>query len=327
MDYSYYLGVDISKNHLDLCLIDHQHILGHWCCQNTPNALRKALRELPLADGARLLICAEHTGKYGYILGLIADELAMDLWMENPAQIKLSSGIQRGKSDPADAEQIACYARRHQDKAVCAPPETPVTQQLRHLSSLRRMLVSDRAKYKAQLSDEQRFIPEQSYKAKCSYLQPLIDQLTEKIIAIEQQLRDLIAGDPASARQMELMQSIPGVGPRLALAVLLASGGFTRITCPRKFSCHAGVAPFHYHSGKNTHSRARVSHRADKQLKSLLHMAALSVVGIPGELQEYYNRKCEEGKTKMSVLNAVRSKLVHRIFAVIKRDEKYRLSY
>ncbi|MEP1938841.1 MAG: IS110 family transposase, partial [Balneola sp.] len=36
-----------------------------------------------------------------------------------------------------------------------------------------------------------------------------------------------------------------------------------------------------------------------------------------------YQRKCEEGKSKMSVINAVRSKLVHRMFAVVMRGEKY----
>ncbi|OAV66287.1 hypothetical protein Barb6XT_02015 [Bacteroidales bacterium Barb6XT] len=39
-----------------------------------------------------------------------------------------------------------------------------------------------------------------------------------------------------------------------------------------------------------------------------------------GELHEYYERKVAEGKNKMSILNAFRVKLVHRMFAVIRNN-------
>jgi hypothetical protein len=65
-----------------------------------------------------------------------------------------------------------------------------------------------------------------------------------------------------------------------------------------------------------------VSHRADKSIKSLLQMADLAVTTRQrsGELKEYYERKVAEGKNKMSVLNAVRAKLVLRMFAVIRNN-------
>jgi hypothetical protein len=39
------------------------------------------------------------------------------LWLENPLQIKLSSGIKREKNDRTDSREIALYACRYQDKA------------------------------------------------------------------------------------------------------------------------------------------------------------------------------------------------------------------
>ncbi|MCL2312923.1 MAG: hypothetical protein FWC41_10650 [Firmicutes bacterium] len=46
-----------------------------------------------------------------------------------------------------------------------------------------------------------------------------------------------------------------------------------------------------------------------------------------GELREYYLRKVAEGKNKMSVLNAIRAKIVLRMFAVIKENRQYEKNY
>ncbi|WPO36742.1 transposase [Flammeovirgaceae bacterium SG7u.111] len=74
-------------------------------------------------------------------------------------------------------------------------------------------------------------------------------------------------------------------------------------------------------------SRNKVSQKANKGLKKIFHMAALSTLRTDGELRKYYDRKVEEGKHKMSVINAIRSKLVHRIFAVINQNRKYEKIY
>ncbi len=55
-------------------------------------------------------------------------------------------------------------------------------------------------------------------------------------------------------------------------------------------------------------------------MKKLLHMAALSIVSGKGEMADYYHRKVEQGKNKMLVLNAVRNKIIHRVFACIRED-------
>ncbi|MDR0729319.1 MAG: transposase [Prevotellaceae bacterium] len=77
-----------------------------------------------------------------------------------------------------------------------------------------------------------------------------------------------------------------------------------------KFCCHAGVAPFWYDSGSSIRSRCRVSHKADKSTKTLLHIVALVVATrVNGELRDYYVRKVAKGKNKILILNAMRTKL------------------
>ena len=70
-----------------------------------------------------------------------------------------------------------------------------------------------------------------------------------------------------------------------------------------------------------------MSHRANKKLKQLYHMAALSVVRSEGVMKEYFERKVAEGKNKMTVINAIRAKLIATIFALIRDNRKYEKIY
>jgi transposase len=98
---------------------------------------------------------------------------------------------------------------------------------------------------------------------------------------------------------------------------------FTGFTDSRKFACYAGIAPFEKQSGTSLKTKARVSHYANKKIKSLLNLSASSAILAVPELKAYNQRRVESGKSKMSTLNIVRNKIVHRIFAVVKRGTPY----
>ena len=86
---------------------------------------------------------------------------------------------------------------------------------------------------------------------------------------------------------------------------------------------YAGIAPFEKQSGTSLNTKSRVSHYANKKMKVLLNLAASSAIQADPELKTYYNRRIENGKSKMSTLNIVRNKIVHRIFAVVKRGTPF----
>ena len=98
-----------------------------------------------------------------------------------------------------------------------------------------------------------------------------------------------------------------------------------RLTDSRKLACYSGVAPFVYESGTSIRGRTGVSKFANNELKKVLHMAAISSVKHNPDLKQYFQRKVLEGKNKMSVINAVRNKLLHRVVAVIKRGTPYKI--
>ena len=66
---------------------------------------------------------------------------------------------------------------------------------------------------------------------------------------------------------------------------------------------------------------------ANKELKRLLHLCALSAIQYNPEIKNYYNRKKDEGKHSMAVLNAVRNKIVLRVAAVVKNQMPFKNNY
>ena len=155
--------------------------------------------------------------------------------------------------------------------------------------------------------------------------QPAIRRMLKKT----SKMADCVEKNELIRHQTELLKSVDGVGERTALYMVVYTSCFSRFQNARQFNCYAGLAPFVYTSGKSIHYRAKVSQRANKQIKALLHMAALCAATHmkSSEYKEYYARRCAEGKHPLCVLNVVRAKLVSRMFAVIQRDEKYRQDY
>jgi len=325
------IGIDVSKEKLDLCVKKKGEIKNETIVKNTSPLIKaylmKVLKEndLTVTD---LLICAEYTGQYTYPLCCACTELTVDLWLENPAQIKYRSGVQREKNDKIDARKIADYAERFQDKAKMFSMLEKSISMLKQLISERDMYIIDRGKYKGQLTDQKRFMDKDDYKKKSKRLMGLIKELTKTIEQIEKDIQAIIDNDKTLSNQQKLLLSVDGVGEQTAVKMIVETNAFQDFNNPRKFCCHAGVAPFSYTSGSSKRSKNKVSNRADKSIKVLLHMAALiAATRMNGELHEYYLRKVEEGKNKMSVLNAVRAKLVYRMFAVIKNGQLYQKNY
>lgn len=144
---------------------------------------------------------------------------------------------------------------------------------------------------------------------------------------IDQQINRLIQNDGRLKELFDWIVSVPGIGSTTATEIIVVTNEMTTITDPKQMACHAGVAPFEYRSGTSIRGKTRVSHQARKRLKALFHLGAMSCIRKESELRTYYQRKVAEGKNKMLVLNAIRNKLIHRVYAVVRRKEKYDKTY
>lgn len=328
MQFETVIGIDISKLSLDLALISSDGEVESFKIENKPLFIKRIFKKLSkTCNLSQTLICAEHTGHYGYPLRKVCLELNLALWLEGGAEIKQRSGVTRYKNDRVDAIRIADYAKRHQDKARVQTVEDATLEAIRSLSGERDLFIKERAKYKAQIKDLKGFMDEQLYKARSKRFKKQEESLSKVIKDIDQQIKALLESNEVLCEQKAILTSVDGIGEQVALHTIIATGAFTKFRSGRKFACHVGVAPFSFESGTSQRSRRKVSYKANIHLKTLFHMAALSAVKMKGEFRDYFERKVAEGKNKMTVINAVRAKLINRIFALIRDNRKHETNY
>lgn len=140
---------------------------------------------------------------------------------------------------------------------------------------------------------------------------------------IEKKLDEIKKEDDHLCDLMLYICSVPGVGCITAFTILIHTNVFKSIKCPRKFACYAGVAPFPRESGMMVR-RARLSRAANKKMKGLLHMCATNAIRYDVEMKSYYERKTKgEGKPKIVVINAIRRKLIDRVFSCFRNERVF----
>ncbi len=153
--------------------------------------------------------------------------------------------------------------------------------------------------------------------------QEIISALDLKIKGVEKHINELLQKDQQVKVTYDLITGIKGIGPLTAAYLIVCTHNFTRFESWRKFACYAGIAPFEHRSGTSIRGRNKVSHMANKQVKMLLFLSANNAVRGDKELKDYYIRRINEGKSKMSTLNIIKNKLVARVFAVAKRQTEF----
>lgn len=325
--FTHFIGVDISKDTLDFQVFHCNQSVLYVQVGNQVSSIKqffKQLRQLKDFEWNHTLFCMEHTGIYNqHLLNQLWQQKA-HVWVESSRQIKQSLGMQRGKTDRIDALRIAQYAYRFRDRIKLWKPQRETIQTLRYLLTMRSRLIRSKNQLTVPLKEAKTFVSRHLVKLEQQCFHHTINSMMQDLKKIDQQIMAVIKGDDQLSHLFTLIKSVDGVGPIVAAHVIVTTNEFKDFTDPRKYACHAGVVPFEHSSGSSIRKKHRVSHIANKTLKTLFHLAAMSAIQIKGELQQYFKRKVEEGKNKMSIVNAIRNKLIARIFAVVKRNQPYR---
>lgn len=315
------VGVDVSKASLDICFKPIGTLLR---IENNLTGYKQWLKELqklyPLQ--AKLLVVLEHTGRYSYKFETFMQSKKIAYCKIAALQIKRSLGVLRGKDDKVDAQRIAEYGWLRRDILVADPIIEKDILELQQLLSLRTKLVRDRSGYLCRLKEMAATESSlNSFEKKVQ--QQLIKVLTASIDEIEKKIKALINTSTALLQTCDLLRSIKGIGLIVACYMISCTANFKRFSNARKFNCYAGLAPFKHESGTSIKSRSRISHLANKGAKTMLNLAACCAIRFDPELRKYYQKRIAEGKRKMSCINIIRSKIVARMFAVVKRQTPF----
>lgn len=317
-----FVGIDVSKDWLDFAsFVPGSGIIYSARCANSASGISKVLKEIRKfckAGTGELLFCLEHTGIYCTQFLEFSAKVDLLVWQESAWKIRTTHGS-RGKSDVMDAARIAEYACRYKDRARLWVPEPAPILRLRDLLAMRERLMKAATMLKVPKSEARATGRKVAVTDMTKLSDPAVKALTRQVKEVEAQIDELVAQTPGYQESMDLVCSIPGVGRMTALSLILFTRNFTLFDDPRKLACYCGVAPFPHSSGTSIRGRTKVSHFAQKDLKRIIHMAAMSAIQRNSEIKAYFIRKVGEGKNKMAVINAVRNKLLHCIMSVVSR--------
>lgn len=322
-DFLYFIGIDVSKQTFDVAIVK-EGTTKSFLFDNTDKGAKAFLRLLKNQRMALndTLICMGHTGIYGRLLITKLLGAEANFCVEMSLRIIRSLGIQRGKNDKIDAIRIAQYAVKNCKEMELYRPLPEILEKIKILIKAREHLVNFRADLNKYPNEAKRFAPELAKLAQ-KQIRKTNKCFNDEIKRIEAELRALILSDEKLNTSIGLVTSVTGIGIMTALYFVVFTNFFTRYQEAKQLACYCGVVPFEHTSGSSIQKRARVHHMANKTMKKHLHMCALSAIRHDPELKIYYQRKADEGKNKMLVLNNVRNKLVLRVCAVIKRQKPY----
>jgi transposase len=326
----FYLGMDVSKLWFDITVmsvVDHQkQPTATERFENNEAGLKLLhnwLKKQQVSFDENSLLVIENTGVYHRLVWEYCSTHGLPLYIGNATHIKYSFGIARGKNDKIDSQRLCTYAFKNADEIKATPVLKAVFLRLKDMMTARSRLLAQQNSIKVYLkelklsnSKETQQIMEEAHKA-------ALEGIKQSLQTVKKQIHQLIGQEAAIQNNYELLLSVPGIGHLTAVYIICCTNNFICSITGKQLASYAGVAPFSNTSGSSIKGRDKVHKMANKELKKLLHMGAISAISHYPEFKDYYERKVKEGKHEQSVINAIRSKIALRAIAVINKQAKY----
>ena len=336
-----FIGIDFSKEKIDVAIIfaeglteTSMRLFNEF--KNSVSGYKQLVKWVEESSNetepSLWLFCGENTGDYSKPLCNFLYGRGFDMWLENAKSIKDASGIRRLKSDRTDANMIAEYAMRNNDKAIVYEPLSESLSQLRELFLYRQMVVRHRCSFQVRRGEKRLNMEKSPVKTMISQSgRHIVTELNKEIEKIDKRIAELIDSDDELAQVFNIVTSIPGIGTQNAVCLMVYTDNFRRFNFDsRKIACYYGIAPFGRDSGTSVHTDPHVHYMANRQIKAMLSQAALSAARFNPVIASYYSRLIAKGKKRQIVLNNVKNKLVHIVTAMVRNkqlfDKDYKIS-
>jgi transposase len=336
-----FIGIDFSKEKIDVAIIfaeglteTSMRLFNEF--KNSVSGYKQLVKWVEESSNetepSLWLFCGENTGDYSKPLCNFLYGRGFDMWLENAKSIKDASGIRRLKSDRTDANMIAEYAMRNNDKAIVYEPLSESLSQLRELFLYRQMVVRHRCSFQVRRGEKRLNMEKSPVKTMISQSgRHIVTELNKEIEKIDKRIAELIDSDDELAQVFTIVTSIPGIGTQNAVCLMVYTDNFRRFNFDsRKIACYYGIAPFGRDSGTSVHTDPHVHYMANRQIKAMLSQAALSAARFNPVIASYYSRLIAKGKKRQIALNNVKNKLVHIVTAMVRNkqlfDKDYKIS-
>lgn len=313
-----YTGVDISKLFFDVAVPDGDQY-HYYKFSNDISGFEALVKVFQV----QTYVIMEASGPYYLRLACYLHAKGIAVSVINPLVIRrfCQMRMSRAKTDKKDARMIAEYGKTEKP-ALWQPLQ-------QHVISLQQMeaLVFNLTKEHTALSNQLgSFISsgmlDRQLKSTISkeliHKQCLINKLTENM--------QQIAEAHYSAMLVNL-QSIPGMGKKTAMMLIVLSGGFSRFDDYRKLSSYIGLCPRIFESGTSVKGKARICKMGMSRIRAMLYICSWSAKRCNKACRDMYERLLAKGKAKKLALIAVANKLLKQAFAIATQQTKYQENY
>jgi transposase len=294
MEKNVFVGVDVSKNSLDVAIGAQKEVITFSNDQNGVDSLVKKLRRMDVQ-----LIVFESTGGYELLAASCLAEAGLAVVIVNPRQVRnfaKATGI-LAKTDAIDARVIAHFAEAV--KPDVRQLKDRQTSELTALVTRRRqiieMIVAERNRLRLANKRNKKDIEEH------------IRWLQKRLDKIETDIGKMIQSSPIWRCKDDILQSVPGIGP-VTSASLICDLPELGVLSPKKIAMLVGLAPLNCDSGKYKGRRRIWGGRAS--VRSGLYMATMAAIRCNPAIKGFYQRLTAAGKCHKVAATACMRKLL-----------------
>lgn len=306
---SSYVGIDVSKDRLDVAVLGERQ-------EKQMSNTQKGIAELVqwMQELQPELIVVEATGGYQRAVVEALFHAGISVAVVNPARVRQfarACGL-LAKTDKLDAQVLAVFGQRVQPK-----PYTGKSEAEKHLGAL----LVRRRQLEEMLKAEQNRLRTTSPSLKNSVEQVIVC-LKEQKKLLDEQIQQFLQEQQAWQEQTESLGSAPGVG-LVTTATLLAELPELGKMDRKKIAALVGVAPMNYDSGKKRGYRKTKGGRTN--VRSVLYMSTLVATRYNPLIQTQYQQMLKRGKEKKVALTACMRKFLTILNAMLRDQQPFRM--
>jgi transposase len=304
METNVFVGVDVSKDSLDVAIGTQKDIITFSNDQKGVDALVKKLKRID----AQLTVF-ESTGGYELLAASCLVEAGLAVVIVNPRQVRnfaKATGI-LAKTDAIDARVIARFA-----EAV-----KPEVRQLKDCQTFELTALVTRRRQIIEMIVAERNRLRLANKRNKKDIEEHIRWLQKRLDKIETDIGKMIQSSPIWRCKDDILQSVPGIGP-VTSASLICDLPELGVLSPKKIAMLAGLAPLNCDSGKYRGRRRIWGGRA--YVRSGLYMATMAAIRCNPAIKGFYQRLIAAGKCHKVAATACMRKLLIIVNAML-RDQ------
>jgi len=308
-------GVDISKDVFDI----YGSACGHSQFKNDEQGFKLFTKALDKDT----LVVMEATGYYHYRLAQFLYKKGFAVSVVNPLSVKrfIQMKLSKIKTDKSDAQAICEYALSHEVAVYNALSD--VQAECLQLFRLMDSYLKKRTATKNKLHGEEVLGIPSKYVYRS--LKRDLKHLDKELKGIEERLLELVKQD--QQQQLTLLTSIPGIGIKTALFLVVITDGFSKFEKASQLCSYVGITPTIRESGSSVRGKSKISKMGNKKLRNLLFLCAFNACKHNKGCREMYERIVAKGKSKKLTLIAVANKLLKQAFAIAKSGLPYDENY